>query len=116
MRLTEMNLIVANEFYRRPLGRYKSQGTYTGEAFREDILIPKLQQLADGEKFIVDFTGVTMNGSSFLEEAFGGLVRNHGYSLQRLKDIFEFKFPRRPSLEEKVWQYIHDAEKEKKNK
>lgn len=107
-----MNLVVANEFYRRPLGRYRTQGTYTGEAFREDILLPKLKALSPNEKFTIDFTGVTMNGSSFLEEAFGGLVRKHGYSAKELKNTFIFKFPRRPSLEEKVWQYISDAELE----
>ena len=105
-----MDLLVANEFYRRPLGRYRTQGTYTGEAFREDILIPKLSKLLPNEKLFIDFTGVTMNGSSFLEEAFGGLVRKHSYNLDCLKKILILKFPRRPSLEEKVWEYIKDAE------
>lgn len=36
-----MDLNVATEFYRRPLGRDRSQGTYTGEAFRDDVLIKK---------------------------------------------------------------------------
>lgn len=111
-----MDLIVANDFYRRPLGRYKSQGTYTGEAFREDLLLPKLKNLSDHEKFLIDFTGVTMNGSSFLEEAFGGLVRNHGYSFDNLKKVLVLKFPRRPSLEDKVWQYIRDAEELERKK
>lgn len=109
-----MDLIVAKDFYRRPLGRYRSQGTYTGEAFREDVLVPRLNKLSHNEKFVIDFTGVTMNGSSFLEEAFGGLVRDHGYTLERLRNILVLKFPRRPSLENKVWQYISDAEIELK--
>ena len=105
-----MNIKVATEFYRRPLGRDRSQGTYTGEAFREDILINRIQSLAPNEKLYVDFTGVTMNGSSFLEEAFGGLVRKHGYKYEDLKNILVFLFPRRPSLESKVWEYIDNAE------
>lgn len=111
-----MDLIVANDFYRRPLGRYRSQGTYTGEAFREDVLLPKLQELKENETFTIDFTGVTMNGSSFLEEAFGGLVRDHGYTFDKLKRILVLKFPRRPSLEEKVWQYIKDADEIERRK
>mgnify|MGYP003337759669 CR=1 FL=1 len=110
----KMDLVVSDEFYRRPLGRYKTQGTYTGEAFREGILLSKLSTLPPDEKLLIDFTGVTMNGSSFLEEAFGGLVRAHGYSYEILKNKIILKFPRRPSLEEKVWQYIIDAENELK--
>ena len=74
-----MDLNVATEFYRRPLGRDRSQGTYTGEAFRDDVLIKKINSLAPNEKLYIDFTGVTMSGSSFLEEAFGGLVRKCGF-------------------------------------
>ena len=107
-----MNFKVATEFYKRPLGRNRNQGTYTGEAFREDHLVPLLKRLSPGEKLSLDFTGVTMNGSSFLEEAFGGLIRNHNYSRQDLETLLEFSFPRRPSLEQKVWQYISDAQKD----
>lgn len=104
-----MELNVATEFYKRPLGRDRSQGTYTGEAFREDVLVKKINALAPNEKLIIDFTGVTMNGSSFLEEAFGGLVRKRGFGKDFLKSILVFNFPRRPSLESKVWSYINDA-------
>lgn len=109
-----MDLVVSDEFYRRPLGRYRTQGTYTGEAFREDVLLSKLSNLLPDEKLTIDFSGVTMNGSSFLEEAFGGLVRKHGYTTESLRNKIILKFPRRPSLEEKVWQYIYDAEIELK--
>ena len=34
-----MKILVSEDFYRRPAGRYRDRGTYTGEAFREDILI-----------------------------------------------------------------------------
>ena len=104
-----MDLNVATEFYRRPLGRDRSQGTYTGEAFRDDVLIKKINSLAPNEKLDIDFTGVTMSGSSFLEEAFGGLVRKCGFKKDYLKKILVFNFPRRPSLESKVWSYINDA-------
>lgn len=104
-----MELNVATEFYKRPLGRNRSQGTYTGEAFREDVLVKKLRELAPNEKLFIDFTGVTMNGSSFLEEAFGGLVRECKFSKSFLKNTLVFNFPRRPSLESKVWSYINDA-------
>ena len=106
-----MKISVSEDFYRRPAGRYRDQGTYTGEAFREDILIRKIKKLKNNEKLEVDFTGVSMNGSSFLEEAFGGLVRNHNIDYLKLKDFLILSFPRRPSLEEKVWKYIEDADR-----
>ncbi|QIC63487.1 STAS-like domain-containing protein [Acinetobacter schindleri] len=106
-----MKIVVAEDFYRRPAGRYRSQGTYTGEAFREDILLPHLKKLPQNDKLLVDFTGVSMTGSSFLEEAFGGLVRNHSFDYSKLKDILVLSFPRRPSLEETVWKYIQDADR-----
>ena len=106
-----MKIIVAEDFYRRPAGRYRTQGTYTGEAFREDILFPFIEKLSPAEKLLVDFTGVSMNGSSFLEEAFGGLVRNHHLNYSKLRDLLQLSFPRRPSLEEKVWKYIEDADR-----
>lgn len=107
-----MNFKVATEFYKRPLGRYRTQGTYTGEAFREDHLVRLLKELKANDKLTLDFSGVTMNGSSFLEEAFGGLIREHKYSKEYLESVLELSFPRRPSLEQKVWQYISDAELE----
>jgi hypothetical protein len=106
-----MKIIVAEDFYRRPAGRYRNQGTYTGEAFREDLLLPSFSKLAQDEKLIVDFTGVSMTGSSFLEEAFGGLIRNHNFNYNTLKNILVLNFPRRPSLEETVWKYIQDADR-----
>lgn len=106
-----MKIVVAEDFYRRPAGRYRNQGTYTGEAFRDDILLPLLKTIQKNDKLIVDFTGVSMTGSSFLEEAFGGLVRNHNFDSETLEKILVLSFPRRPSLEETVWKYIRDAER-----
>ena len=105
-----MKIIVAEDFYRRPAGRYRNQGTYTGEAFREDILLPNLEKLTLDEKLLVDFAGVSMTGSSFLEEAFGGLIRNHNFNYNDLKQVLVLDFPRRPSLEETVWKYMQDAD------
>ncbi|MEC7120561.1 MAG: STAS-like domain-containing protein, partial [Pseudomonadota bacterium] len=71
---------VANDFYPRPAGRFITDGDYSGEAFREGLLKNAITHLKkfDKPKLVIDFHGVTMAGSSFLEEAFGGLVRK-GY-------------------------------------
>jgi hypothetical protein len=56
-------------------GRFRSQGSYSGEAFRDDILIPLLD-FAD--LITVDLDGIEGPTPGFFEEAFGGLVRAIG--------------------------------------
>lgn len=63
---------IAKDFTRYPSGRYKKNGTTSGEGFREQFLEGPLSR---GEKVTVEFDGTIGYGSSFLEEAFGGLVR-----------------------------------------
>ena len=67
---------VAKEFTETPGARYKTQGAYSGEEFRDNILYPKfIESIKNNEKLVVNLDGGYGYGSSFLEEAFGGLVR-----------------------------------------
>ena len=59
----------------------------------------------------LEVNSLMYSGYKFLEEAFGGLVRNHNIDYLKLKDFLILSFPRRPSLEEKVWKYIEDADR-----
>lgn len=62
-------------FSRTPFGRYDRDSDFSAEKFRDTVLIPAIEN-AQGEDVQVDFTRVALGvGSSFLEEAFGGLVR-----------------------------------------
>jgi hypothetical protein len=63
---------VAQEFSRFPAGRFVTDGPFSGEHFRTRFLEPHLRRK---ESLIVDLDGARGYGSSFLEEAFGGLVR-----------------------------------------
>lgn len=65
------------EFTRSPGGRHKQRSSHSGEEFRDDVLIPALKR---GGKISVVLDGVRGYGSSFLEEAFGGLVRVMGWT------------------------------------
>ena len=77
---------VAKQFTKLPGLRYKHLGRYSGEEFRQRFLIEPLRQ---GKTVIVELDGVRGYGSSFLEEAFGGTVRELQLevedALQRLK-------------------------------
>lgn len=81
--MKEMTIVVGTDFTRTPIGRYLKESKWSGEAFREDKLIPAL---TENEKVIVDLSGVAGYGSSFLEEAFGGLVRSGKFTQEVLKD------------------------------
>lgn len=97
---------VARDFSRYPAGRYVDDGPYSGAAFRDGILIPALKA---GELIAVELDGVRGYGSSFLEEAFGGLVRN-GFSSDQIRQLVTLKSADR-SLVEEIEDYIeHGAE------
>ena len=68
-----MKVIKIADFAKFPGPRYKDLGKYSGEEFRDDLLIPAISE--KNSNLIVDLDGVFGYGSSFLEEAFGGLVR-----------------------------------------
>lgn len=96
---------IAKDFSDVPAGRFVSDGPYSGEAFRERHL---RQALTTGQKVIVTMDGSEGYGSSFLEEAFGGLVRNGHFSPQELHDRMEI-VSEDQSLVDEVWRYIDTA-------
>lgn len=77
---------VAKQFTKLPGLRYIRLGRFSGEQFRQTFLIEPLRQ---GKAVVVELDGVRGYGSSFLEEAFGGTVRELNLeiedALQRLK-------------------------------
>jgi len=56
--------------------RFIRLGPYSGEEFREKYLSSWLDTLNEQEKAIIDFDGTRMYSPSFLEESFGGVIRN----------------------------------------
>lgn len=75
---------VAKDFSDMPYGRYDTDGYYNGTRFREEYLYPMLRD--NSGKIIVNLNGILSGGSSFLDEAFGGLIRVHGFTAQELKE------------------------------
>lgn len=71
-----MSTIRVRDFAPSPGGRFVSDGEYSGEWFREEILAPALRKAStESEALVVILDGTSGYGSSFLEEAFGGLIR-----------------------------------------
>jgi STAS-like domain of unknown function (DUF4325) len=83
---------VAKDFSPTPGGRYISDGPYSGELFRDRVLAPALYKaLAEGSTVVVVLDGPRGYLSSFLEEAFGGLVRERGFSKSKLGRHLEIR-------------------------
>lgn len=98
---------IERQFSRYPAGRYLSDGPYSGEKFRTDFLIPAME--ADKERFVVELDGARGYGSSFLEEAFGGLVRA-GYPADEILARIDLR-SEDASLIEEIREYILDQGK-----
>jgi hypothetical protein len=99
---------VAQDFSRHPAGRLKSDGPFSGELFRQKLLVPALRA---GERLLIVLDGARGYGSSFLEEAFGGLVRKEGFSNEQVEKALAFE-SEDASLTEEIREYIHDAKPE----
>ena len=74
--MTECNISIARDFSRHTSPRKKDQGRNSGEKFRE-LLVKRLK---DCDVVTVDLDGTSGIGSSFLDEAFGGLVRYEDFT------------------------------------
>ena len=112
-------LDVAKEFTPTPIGRYRADGSRSGEVFREDILRPALRAAAQtGEVLEIDFSGMVGFNPSFLEEGFAGLIRNPDPSTGKKmtakeiheKIIFGSKVNYHKPYIEKLKKYILDEE------
>jgi hypothetical protein len=85
----EITIDVAKDFSATPGGRFRSEGAWSGEEFREKHLEPALKK---AQVVYVDLDGPVGFTSSFLEEVFGGIVRVLGVeALDRVKPLARLK-------------------------
>lgn len=83
---TESDIHVG-DFSKTPYGRYDEDGKYSGSAFRRTLLEPAFKD-PDIQKVNVHLDGVQDGyeySSAFLEEAFAGLVRECGVSVEEVR-------------------------------
>lgn len=67
---------ISRDFSETPGGRTAKEGEFSGEEFRDNYLEPAYERCVSiGERLVIDFDDCYGFGTSFLEEAFGGLVR-----------------------------------------
>lgn len=100
---------IERDFSKYPAGRYTPDGPFSGEQFREEHLIPALNNQSG--RVVVELDGARGYGSSFLEEAFGGLVRK-GFDAVQLLSRLELQSTD-ASLVEEIREYIQESARAK---
>lgn len=102
-------VIKVQDFSKFPGPRYRRLGPASGEQFREEVLLPALKEF--GREFVIDLDGVMSYGSSFLEEAFGGAVREGANPENLIAVVNQMICEEEPTLREEVLGYVQDAQK-----
>jgi hypothetical protein len=97
---------VAGEYSPAPAGRYYSDGKFSGQRFRDEFLIPAI---SSEDAVVIDFDGTEGYGSSFLDEAFGGLVREAGFDEATLRSKLTVVSLEDPTVVDEIWGYVHDS-------
>jgi len=117
MKGTEMTIDVAREFSPYPSGRVTKDGDYNGERFRKEVLIPAIKTALNTKgvtpSVIIDLDGVRAFGSSFLEEAFGGLARDPGIIFKDALTVLKIKCTKAhlKIYKDAINEYLDNADK-----
>lgn len=113
MTINEINVI--KDFSKKPYGRspekvMKGEENDTGLVFREKLLAPRLTDcISQGNKLRVILTGYNRYGRSFLDEAFGGLIRDDGFTYKQLEDYLDIEHKDVQSIVDLSWERIKKA-------
>lgn len=90
--MTTKEILLVKDFNEKPYGRYRTDPPdcrlTSGETFRQEHLAPALKKF---DKVIVDLSGYNRYGRSFLDEAFGGLIREEGFTSTELEEKLTYK-------------------------
>ena len=99
---------VAQDFSVTPGPRYKEEGDFSGEEFRDEVLEGKYQEAREANaKLDVNLDGTLGYGTSFLEEVFGGLARK--YPAAEVLETLNIISDEEPYLKDDITGYINEA-------
>jgi hypothetical protein len=112
-----MKLKIATDFSKAPGPRYIGEGKHSGQEFRENVLHPRvLDALSKNIQLTIDLDGTFGFGTSFLEEAFGGLIRDNKLRIEDVLRVVCFVSTEEPDLVDEIKAYMHEAASEEKRK
>lgn len=80
--MKEITYSIAESYTKKPGPRYIWQGSKSGQDFLENVLLTLFDTVViDNQILTINLDKTVGYGSSFLEEAFGGLTRERGIKL-----------------------------------
>ena len=105
-----MTISIAKDFSTIPGARFPEEGDFSGQDFRNNVLCPALKKaVSNNEVLTVVLDGTAGLGTSFLEESFGGLIRNDKFSLDTIQKFIVFVSEEEPDYITENNQYIKEA-------
>lgn len=105
---------LSERFSPTPGPRYISEGDWSGELLRKSILLEIVKNAIEkNETLCVDLDGTHGYGTSFLEEVFGGLIREDKLTLNQLRKHLTFISDEEPYLISDINEYMEDAHNDK---
>lgn len=101
---------IAKDYSSTPGPRYEVEGSYSGEQFRKTKFTQIFREAINhNQKIIVDLDGVVGYGTSFLEEIFGGLIREDHLSYPDIVKKLTIISKEEPYLVEDIMLYLKEA-------
>lgn len=103
--MNKIEYSIAKEFSRMPGLRYRDQSPYSGEEFRDDVLIDLFDRAVRlNAKLEINLDNTFGYGPSFLEEAFGGLARVRG--TKKVLEVLSIVSNEEPYLIDEILEYV----------
>ena len=84
--MSVIHIDIGKDFAKHLGARYRSDGKNSGQEFREDVLAPAFEA---NEMVVLELDSIGGYSASFMEEAFGGLVRQFGLESVNAKLRFD---------------------------
>lgn len=111
--MDRVNIKIARDFSRTPGPRYIKEGKWSGELFRTEKFFQTMNDAIINHKMVVvDLDGTMGYGTSFLEEIFGGLIREHHLDYNQILTHLEIISEEEPYLKTDILAYLKDAHEE----
>lgn len=111
--MESIEIKISRDFSYSPGPRYINEGKNSGEKFRKEILKDAFTRaINEDKKIVVDLDVTDGYGTSFLEESFGGLVRDDGINYDEIIKRLEIISKEEEYLKDDVYEYLKDAHDE----
>lgn len=109
-------IIISKDFSDTPGPRYIKEGEFSGELFRNEILYPAvLDAIQKNETLEIILDGPAGYGTSFLEESFGGLIRENNLDYTKLVNCLIITSNEEPYLIDDIKHYMKEAHAKQKH-